>query len=244
MKRERGFSLLELMVATFLFTVIASVVFSLLIVAQTRYQVEKNFMASFQLANVAADQIARDVHTAGYPPANSFNASVAAANPQKVALPFAWSPNYPATLCTVLTNCTSPGNYDLIIEADLGSGVQWIRYSLQGTTLMRGVANKAAGTDPITATGPNLFPYLENVMNNATAAQMGLIRASYPSMFPGNTPVPVFSYTFDTGTLSQPPNIRDVNVTLIVQSPTPDPTTGQLRVVTLTGQATRINPNQ
>jgi prepilin-type N-terminal cleavage/methylation domain-containing protein len=243
-RTERGFSLVELMIATLLFTTIAGITFALLGVSLKRYQVEKDYLNSFQQANVAMDQISRDVHSAGYPPANSFMTATAAANPAKVATPFAWSPTYPAAPCTVGATCTAPGAYELITESDTGNGVQWVRYSLQGTTLMRGVANKVAGTDPVTATAPTLVPYLDNVMNNPTAAQMTYLKASYPAMFPGNTAVPVFTYTYDTGTAAQPANIREVNVTLIVESPRPDPQNNRLRVVTLTGQALRINPNQ
>jgi hypothetical protein len=141
--------------------------------------------------------------------------------------------------------CSSPGSYDLITESDPGNGngVQWIRYSLVGTTLMRGVASKS-NIDPIAATSASMVPYLENVMNNPTAAQRAALQASYPGMFPGNAAVPVFTYTYDVGTASQPPNIREVNITLMVEDPRPDPQTQHLRVVTLTGQAVRINPNQ
>jgi prepilin-type N-terminal cleavage/methylation domain-containing protein len=242
---QGGFSLIELMIATLLFTTIAGITFALLGVSLTRYKSEKDYLNSFQQANVAMDQIARDVHTAGYPPANSFMTATAAANPTKVATPFAWMPLYPATACTVGATCTSPTGFDLITEADLGTGngVQWVRYSLQGTTLMRGVANKN-GVDPVGATAGALIPYLDNVMNNATAAQMATLKAANPDLFPGNAAVPIFTYTYDPGTALQPPNIREVNVTLIVQSARPDPNTNRYRVVVLTGQALRINPNQ
>ena len=244
-RSEGGFSLIELMIATLLFTTIAGITFALLGVSLQRYKGEKDYLNSFQQANVAMDQIARDVHTAGYPPANSFTTVTAAANPTKVATPFAWMPAYPAAPCTVGATCTSPTGFDLITEADLGTGngVQWVRYSLQGTTLMRGVANKV-GVDPVGATAGTLVPYLENVMNNATAAQMATLKAGNPQLFPGNAAVPIFTYTYDTGTALQPPNIREVNVSLIVQSARPDPNTNRYRVVVLTGQAVRINPNQ
>jgi Tfp pilus assembly protein PilW len=243
-RSEGGFSLIELMIATLLFTTIAGITFALLGVSLQRYKGEKDYLNSFQQANVAMDEIARDVHTAGYPPANSFMSVTATGNPTKVATPFAWMPGYPAAACTVGA-CTSPTGFDLITEADLGTGngVQWVRYSLQGTTLMRGVANKV-GVDPVGATAGALIPYLENVMNNATAAQMATLKASNPQLFPGNVAVPIFTYTYDVGTAIQPPNIREVNVTLIVQSQRPDPNTNRYRVVVLTGQAIRINPNQ
>jgi Tfp pilus assembly protein PilW len=244
-RSEGGFSLIELMIATLLFTTIAGITFALLGVSLQRYKGEKDYLNSFQQANVAMDEIARDVHTAGYPPANSFTTVTAAGSPAKVATPFAWMPAYPAAACTVGATCTSPTGFDLITEADLGTGngVQWVRYSLQGTTLMRGVANKA-GVDPVGATAGALIPYLENVMNNASAAQMATLKTSNPQLFPGNVAVPIFTYTYDTGTLNQPANIREVNITLIVQSQRPDPNTRKYRVVVLTGQAVRINPNQ
>lgn len=242
--RTRGFSLIELMVATLLFTFIAGIVFSLLAVTQLQYGSEKDLMASFQSANIAIDQIARDIHSAGYPPASSFNANVVSLHPDWVALPFAWSPNYPVNPCTVGATCTAPGDFDLIVEADFGNGVQWIRYSLVGTTLMRGMTPKVAGQDPVIATNGILLPYLENVMNNAPAPQMDQIRASYPAMFPGDTPVPVFAYAYANPSNPRPAGIVLVNVCLIVQSARPDPKTGQPRVLTLTGQAMRFNPNK
>jgi prepilin-type N-terminal cleavage/methylation domain-containing protein len=247
---SRGFSLIELMFATVLFTFIAGIVFSLLTTTQLHYGSEKDLMAAFQSANIAMDQIARDVHTAGYPPANSFSASVAN-DPSKqnlLALPFAWSTNagYPTSPCTIAGNCDSvPGDFDLILEADLGNGVQWIRYELVGTTLMRAVAKKRPGHNPVSDTDDAILPYLENVMNGASSAQMAQIRASYPAMFPGGNPVPVFTYTDDSGApAAQTQKIRRVNICLIVQSPRPDPVTGQPRVLTLTGQAMRFNPSQ
>src|SRR5258708_34293625 len=127
-----GFSLVELLVGTILFTIVTGIAFSLLMSAELRYQGESTVTEAFQQANVALDQIVRDVHSAGYPPMSSFGATVASLN---YALPFAWTPSYPTTPCTVGGTCTIPGEYELIVEADLGNGqgVQWIRYSLQGT---------------------------------------------------------------------------------------------------------------
>jgi len=229
----RGFSLVELLVGTVLFTIITGAVFSLLMSAQLRYRGESNVTEAFQQANIALDQITRDVHSAGYPAASSFAANVAATQPWSVALPFSWSPGYtnvPPLPCVVGVSCGPvPGEYDLIVETDLGdgNGVQWIRYSLQGTTLMRGKTSKVPG-DPVSSTQSSLVPYLENVMN-------------------GSESLPIFVYTFDQSSPPPPPQpsyIRGVNITLIVQSAQPDPQTGQYRKITLTGQAVRFNPNQ
>jgi type II secretory pathway pseudopilin PulG len=228
-KRVNGYSLVELLVATLLFTIIAGTVFSLLLSAQLRYRGESGVTNAFQQANVAIDQIARDVHSAGYPPANSFAAGVVQNNPQLVALPFSWSPGYPNAPCTVGGNCGVPGDYDLILETDFsdGNGVQWVRYSLQGTTLMRVVTPKKPFADPVGSTAGGL-PYLENVMNQSRSR-------------------PIFSYDYDNMNpppAQQPSNIRKVNILLIVQSADRDPQTQQFRTITLTGQAARFNPNQ
>ena len=217
---------MELLVGTILFTIVTGIAFSLLMSAQLRYQGESSVTEAFQQANVALDQIVRDVHSAGYPPMSSFSAAVANNNPKWYALPFAWTPNYPATPCTVGGTCAVPGDYDLIVEADVGNGqgVQWIRYSLQGTTLMRGAAAKVLPGDPVGSTTSSLAPYLDNVMN-------------------GNNSLAIFSYSYDAGAKLEPSNIREVNVCLIVRSLQPDPQTKQYRTITLTGQAMRFNPN-
>ncbi len=226
--RAQGYSLIELMVATVLFTIISGTVFSLLLSAQLQYQGESSVSAAFQQANVAIDQIVRDVHSAGYPPKSSFMAAVSDAHPENYAVPFAWNPSYPSPPCTVNGNCTTPGDYDLILEADLGNRVQWIRYSLQGTTLMRAVVRKAPFADPLASTDAFLLPYLENVQNG-----------------PGNKSLPIFSYGFDaTVTQHWVTNIREVNISLIVDSAKPDPQTHAVRTIALTGQAVRFNPNQ
>jgi type II secretory pathway pseudopilin PulG len=232
-----------MLVVSLVFTVISGAVFSLLLSSQIQYRRESNLTATFQQANVAIDQITRDVHSAGYPPVSSFSTAVCQNRPQNVATPFAWSPGYfakwpcntprtPAIPCSVGFGCAVPGAYDLILEADLGggAGVQWIRYSLSGTTLMRGATPKDPTADPLTFTDSVLTPYLEGVLNGTNS----------PS-------VPIFSYepdpTIVPGSFG-PEDIREVNICLIVQSSKPDPQTGQLRSVTLTGQAIRLNPTQ
>lgn len=230
-----GYSLVELLVATVIFTIIAGAAFSLLFSTQLRYRGESDVTTAFQQANVAIDQITRDVHSTGYPPANSFAAGVAQASPQLVALPFSWSTktptSYPNSPCTVNGSCGAvPGDYDLILEVDSGDGkgVQWIRYSLDHTTLKRGIVPKTRFDDPVTSTsGAVLTPYLDNVQNG-----------------PGNKSLPIFSYGYDsTNPDKQPSNIRVVNIMLIVQSAEPDPQTHQFRTITLSGQAERFNPN-
>ncbi|MGB7437041.1 MAG: hypothetical protein WBW49_16625, partial [Candidatus Acidiferrum sp.] len=162
----------------------------------------------------------------------------------------------PLTTCQVRVNCTTPSDFDLIVETDLGNGtgVNWIHYQLQGTTLYRSVVPKTVGADPVAATSaPSLMtPFVENVMNNAPDPLLTEIREQYPNMFPTGA-VPLFQYTCSTPSGPQPcttaaapytqvQKISDVDVTLIVKTPKVDMQTGSLKLMELTGRGHRSNP--
>ena len=243
---QRGFTLVELLTALGIFLLVCGAAFTLLGSSQKHYQTESQVLNTLQEARLGLDQIVRDVNDAGYPPPSFFSANA----PQNSASsPFAWIPGYPGATCGIGvgggTPCTVPNGFDLIIETNPNREdpncapncpVQWIRYQLQGTTLMRGTATKPG--DPDTSTSGNFVPFVQNVVNGAQ---------------------PIFSYTCDTTTAppptlpcpnvinaadSVPANIREVIVTLIVAAPVPDITSGQPRVVQLTGRGRRVNPNQ
>jgi prepilin-type N-terminal cleavage/methylation domain-containing protein len=279
-ERQRGFTLIELLVALGIFLVITGAAFTLLSSSQQRYQTESQVLASFQEARLGLDQMVRDINDAGFPPPSFFSAGAPA---NSAISPFAWSAGagYPGGPCQIGTagggTCTtgtagisSPGDFDLIIETNPtpqdpscapNCAVQWIRYQLQGTNLMRGMVPKPA-PDPDAATSAGLAPFVQNVVNNVCPPQIPQCQAAYPGIF-GAGPVPIFSYTCDTPSVSQslplptapcllpptpsdnsPANIRDVAITLIVAAPLPDAKTGQARLVMLNGRGRRINPNQ
>src|SRR4029077_8216365 len=129
--------------------------------------------------------IVRDFNVSGYPPRVLFSALPADPS-QYVVSPVALSPNYAVSGCFVGTagggTCATPGDFDLIVETNLGNGagVSWIRYQLVGTTLFRAVVPKSAGPEPAAATSAAgvKVPFLTNVMNSAVQ--------------------PVFQYTCDT----------------------------------------------
>src|SRR5713101_2853013 len=211
-RRQVGFTLIELMVALGIFLLITGAAFTLLGTSQKHYQTESQVLTSFQEARLGLDQIVRDVNDAGYPPPTFLNSSSPTLS---VSSPFAWSPSYPTTSCQIATggggNCTTatagdtaPGDFDLIIETNPNPqdpsclpncSVQWIRYQLQGTTLMRGAVNKSAGGDPDGAfAGANApVPFVQNVVNNSPNLQVGvdaggnpiLLSTQYPAMFAG-----------------------------------------------------------
>ncbi len=259
-RSPRGFSLIEAMVAVAIFTIVCGAVFGLLSVSQKRYQTESQVLGAFQEARLALDQVVRDVNDAGYPPQNHFSTTATTANTYANS-PVAWSPSYPATPCQIGTagggTCTTPSDFDVIFEGDAdGTGVKWIRYQLVGTTLFRGTTPKTVGGNPATATAAAgvMVPYVMNVINNDTAANIATYRVAYPNMFPAGNPQPVFQYTCDNGVSpvlcqnagasNSPVNIRDVEITLIVKTRQVDAQTNMPKIVELNGRGHRLNPNQ
>jgi len=249
---------MELMIATGIFMVICGAMFGLLRLSQQKYSSESQLSGAFQETRLAIDQIVRDFSISGYPSMSVFS-KLPADTSQYAVSPVAWSPNYPGGQCFVGTGgggtCATPGDFDLILETDLGNGVSWIRYQLNGTTLLRAVVPKTSGGNPVAATSAAgaLVPFLTNVMNSPSPAQQAQITASYPSMYPGGGPQPVFQYTCDTPTGPQPcpaagnngvpNNIRDVEITLIVLTRQADMQTQQLKLVELNGRGHRVNPS-
>src|SRR5260370_38525978 len=124
---------------------------------------------------------------------------------------------------------------------------------------MRGGSPKLVGRDPDPATAATtpaagLAPFVQNVVNNVCPPPIPNCQASYPGLFPGGAPVPIFSYACDNSlrpppTIScpsaptadnSPANIQEANITLIVAAPLPDASTGQARLVILNGRGRGI----
>src|SRR5262249_48950102 len=260
-KSQAGFTLLEMMVGAAIFLVVSGAVMALLNVSQKRYKTDTQVLGAFQEARLAMDQMTRDINDAGYPPQSQFlnPAFTPASYPQP---PYAWSPGYvPQPPCAIGV-CTTPSDFDLIVEANVDNNtsrnVSWVRYQLVGSTLYRGVVVKTAGVDAATATSAAgvMAPYVTNVVNNASAATIASLNTDYPGLFPGGTPVPIFTYYCDlpnnagvglctgAGVNNTPSNIREVSIDLIVRTKGVDEQSGDIRAVTLNGMARRINPNQ
>jgi len=270
MRGQQGFSLIEMMIAAVIFVLLCGAAFALLSVAQQRYQTESQVLNSFQEARFALDDMVRDVNGSGYPPQNAFSGNWSLRPDVYASSPVAWaqSAGYPNTACQIGTGgggtCASssgplstPGDFDLIVERNADPSqriVQWTRYQLQNNVLSRGQAPKTNNGDPDGSTANTFVPYVQNVMNNASPAQIAQFQTVYPQMFPGGNPVPIFTYICATpggpqpcpmaGTSNSPVNITDVEITLIVMAPTVDAQTGAPRLIELHGRGHSLNPIQ
>ena len=94
-RRERGFSLIEMMIAAVIFILLCSAAFALLSLAQQRYQTESQVLNSFQEARFGLDEMVRDVNGSAYPSQNmfAFNPNIPAKNLYAIT-PVAWDPGY------------------------------------------------------------------------------------------------------------------------------------------------------
>lgn len=170
--QQSGFTLMELLIATTIFLVICGAIFGLLNLSQKSYSSESQLSGAFQEARLAVDQIVRDFNQSGYPGLGMFSVTP---NPANYAVaPLAWSPGYPAAgapvPCTIGTvagggfagSCTTPGDFDLIIETQLNNGaappqpVEWIRYQLVNGTLYRSVVPKQPEPTPLQQRPPRV----------------------------------------------------------------------------------------
>lgn len=261
--RAGGFSLVELMTALAILLIVCGVAFELLTVSMKKYHSDSQLLNTFQEARFGLDQIVRDINDSGFPPRVAIQPGTTPPFQRYAVAPFAWGPlgTYPNSPCAIGTTCSlTPSSYDMIIETDIDpqnhlGTVEWVRYQLNGTTLYRGVVAKGTtpGGDPEATTNGVLVPYVQNVMNNPSAAQLATLQAQYPAMFPSG-PVPVFQYfcestpqpvdcTDPLASTDDPTHVVSVVVTLIVQAPTPDLTTGRLQLVQLKGEGRRLNPD-
>lgn len=67
MRRQRGFSLIELLVVLAILTIVMAVIFQQIISMQQRYRTEEKKVDMFSNGREFIDQFVRDMHMAGYP---------------------------------------------------------------------------------------------------------------------------------------------------------------------------------
>lgn len=236
---EQGTTLIELIVAMGILSIILAAMFSLVNVSQFRVTAEQNFVPVIQEARNGVDIMIRDIHRAGYPSPSLYMATPSDPSMAPAALQSRFAVGFvglPAQACQIAFTCTTPGGFDLVLETnpDANSAaykeqVQWVEYRLvrpAGSatgTLMRSMVPKAPGSDPLASA--QLEPMIENVLNDPT-----------------NPADAIFSYSCGAAACVTPKDIQQVQINIRVRSYNIDMQTRQYRQATITALAQKMNP--
>jgi len=102
------------------------------------------------------------------------------------------------TPCTIGVTCDPPSDFDIIIGPTLigrsfqQGSVDSLQIGPSDVNSNAWAADKTSGGEPTVETADKLAPLVQNVVNNASPAQIAQYQALYPGMFPGGNPVPNF----------------------------------------------------
>jgi len=238
---SRGFSLLEMLVALAILTVVIGVAVEGLIQMQRRSFAESSKTDTVQESRDFVDQMVRDIHDVGYPPGR-----VESGNPSCVGN------------ASVACGMISFSSTQVIYEGDLdGSGTVyrvWLQLKTPASgncpcTLQRGVLTKTAVIlNP--AAQPFYFTEVDGVLNSGDGAGGHVygVSLSGPGSYSTYTNTDVFdAYDLNggpiasCGPLAGPcSSIRSLQISANVASSYPDPKTNIFAVYSITSKA-RVN---
>lgn len=219
--RNRGFSLIELMITLLVLSVIMGAIFQLMRLAMSRSATEQAKLDMFQEAREFMDQMARDLRQAGYP------------NPRNYASSGVITQNPAANDTKVASGVTYIDSNELWFEGDVdGSGtVSVVKYKLEATgtncpCLRRSQLPKVVG-NPITAqTATNFQVEVQNVVTSNTQPIFG----AYVHASSGSAVTLPVTFNANGATVAQ---IEIIKAILTIQAAAPDAQTGQRPLTTL-----------
>lgn len=272
--RERGFSLIELMMVLGIFLIVSGAVFQLLNVAQIRYRAEQEFIESFTGARLGVELMVRDIHNAGYPapytyPGNYGQPPTPLAYPagtwdDPLAAPAAIQSRFAigilgvtaggavSTTCTVnggASPCAIPNNWDLVLELDTDPENSGANPTVEWVRYNL--------TRPGGATTSTLFRTVNpKIVNGNPTLNPSIVPfveevVQDPAVAVGAANPALFTYECDppavlVGTVNvcTAANVKNVYINLQVQSARADIQTRQFRRITVRGMSSRQYPTR
>jgi len=169
--RERGFSMLEMLLVLGILSVVVGGIFAQMDQAQQRAYAERIKLDNMQEARDFVDQFFRDINEIGYPNVRMMDVTSAFWSPALTTPPtYAWSNAY-ANDYRMAIGLVRIDNTEIRFEADTnGDGnVQSVRYTLNGNgncalCVQRSQVPKVAG-DPLNAQPPNWGTEVNDALN-------------------------------------------------------------------------------
>ena len=255
-RRQQGFSLIEMLVALFILSIVLAIVTQGIVDMQNRNNAVTEKTDAMQMTRDYIDQMVRDIHNAGYPPPTVF-----AGTPDCIA-----SPQAANVACGILSFTPT----QVIYEADLdGTGTIYRIFlnlvpGVGGTcpcTLQRGVLQKAVALGNPGA-APTFYTEVSGVLNSGNGVggtTFGAVLGG-PGNYAAYTTADAFA-AFDVNGVQfvnvgggltcnnvapytnwgDCASIRSIRVTANVASAVPDPQSRIYSVVTIISRARRNN---
>lgn len=222
-KRQKGFSLLELMIVLLVLSVMMGAVFQQIALVQQRASAEQTKLDIFQEAREFMDQMGRDLKQAGYPNARNFTSTAIS------------GPNDDRNAVGLVRVATG----ELWFEADIdGTGqVQSVHYYLDtagdGCPCLKRNSVLKIPANPVT--GQTVAVYqteVQNVQNGTTASP--IFTAYDPNGAPITLPIDFNANPDSIG------KVKSIQALITVQAPIADLKTRQKPIINLT-QTIKLN---
>ena len=236
---QDGFSLIELMISMTILMAVLGVVLASLTNFQRRNSAENAKMAIMQSTREFVDQAVRDLHQAGFPNTNMYNAPTS---------PAINNINIAAGLVSV-----SPNSLQFEGDVDSNGTVQSITIQVVGAdgvtvggacpcTLKRGRVAKIAGSPFQSPAGVQNVPTYYSELGNVATTNVFSAYDQYGYAVP--LPIDLNTAAVTTASPASPvtiKNIRTIQMVVNVQSPNPDLQNKVAPIVSMTSQARIYN---
>ena len=225
---QAGFSLIEMMISCALLMIIMGAIFSQIRQGQLSSATEQVKLDLFQESREFMDQLSRDLRAAGYPNPHNFNGNPASPNIEP------YSPQEAAGLVKIdVGTLWFESSVDGCSSTTAGNpcNVSVIRYDLvptgPGCPCLQRSQTLKADADPLTGQTETQQTEVQNVLNGTTGDPI------FQAYYSDGTAVPPMQMDADCSLGQCLANVNTVAITLKVQSPNPDPQTGQKPTITL-----------